>query len=217
MNSIQDIKHVLYINLESRPDRKIHVETQLSNIGLNGRRFNAIKMKNGAIGCSISHLRCLMLAKEEKWDHVMICEDDIHFLNKDLFIKQINMFLSSHNNWDVLLLAGNNMPPYKKVDDCCIQVSRCQTTTGYLVQNHYFEKMIENIKTGIANLLKEPELHVLYAIDKFWFHLQEKDNWFLIIPLTITQIQNYSDIEQKITNYSRVMLDLDKNFLFQAK
>jgi hypothetical protein len=56
MNSIQDIKHVLYINLESRPDRKIHVEEQLRNVGINnGERFNAIKLNNGALGISMSH------------------------------------------------------------------------------------------------------------------------------------------------------------------
>ena len=40
MNSIEDIKHVLYINLESRKDRKIHVEKELNKICVESTRFN---------------------------------------------------------------------------------------------------------------------------------------------------------------------------------
>ena len=56
INSINDIKHILYINLDSRPDREAHIKKELLKIGFTGTRFNAIKMSNGAIGCSMSHL-----------------------------------------------------------------------------------------------------------------------------------------------------------------
>ena len=59
MEGISNIQNVFYINLEHRKDRKEHVENELKKIGLNGQRFNAIKTKNGAIGCSMSHLRLL--------------------------------------------------------------------------------------------------------------------------------------------------------------
>jgi hypothetical protein len=62
-------------------------------------------------------------------------------------------------------------------------------------------------------LIREPDKHVLYAIDKYWFQLQERDNWYLIVPLTVTQLDGYSDIEKRITNYTRVMIDLDKKWL----
>ena len=108
MNSIADIKHAFYINLLSRPDRKDYVETQLSNIGIEAERFNAIGMKNGAIGCSMSHLKLLEMAKENNWEHIFIVEDDILFTKPAIFVKQLNTFLSTQPNFDVLLLAGNN-------------------------------------------------------------------------------------------------------------
>jgi len=58
--------------------------------------------------------------------------------------------------------------------------------------------------------MREPQNHVLYAIDKYWFQLQQRDKWYLVIPLTVTQREDYSDIEKRATNYSRAMLDLDK-------
>ena len=60
---------------------------------------------------------------------------------------------------------------------------------------------MENVKMGLHYLLKNPEQHSVYAIDKFWQQLQPIDLWFLIIPPTI---------EKKTTNYSKPMLDLDK-------
>jgi len=215
LQSVSDIKHALYINLESRPDRKQHVENQMKVIGIQANRFNAIKLANGALGCSMSHLKCLQIAKEQNWEHVLICEDDITFINPGLFIRQANKFLKNQNKWDVVLIAGNNMPPYKVVDEYCVQVTRCQTTTGYLVRSHYYDTLIDNIKTGINMLVRNPDLHKVYAVDKFWFLLQDKDLWFLITPLSVVQREDYSDIEKRRTNYTKNMVDLDKKHLFE--
>lgn len=215
MNSISDIKHAFYINLHSRPDRKQHVEQQLNNIGINAERFNAIKMANGALGCSLSHLKLLETAKTNNWEHILIIEDDILFTQPSIFINQFNTFLSNHKDFDVVIISGNNCPPFTKIDDTCVQVTRCQTTTCYLVQQHYFDKLINNFREGINKLMREPHNHVLYAIDKYWFNLQAIDKWYLIIPLTVTQREDYSDIEKRPTNYSRAMLDLDKDAFFR--
>jgi len=217
MNSIEDIKHTFYINLESRPDRKAHVEEELSKMGINATRFNATRLANGAVGCSLSHLKCLEIAKKNQWDHLLIVEDDITFMNPTLFQTQINTFFSKNKIWDVVLVAGNNMPPYTTIDNSCVKVNRCQTTTGYLVKSHYYDTLIDNIKEGIRHLMKEPENHKMYAIDKYWFQLQERDNWFLITPLTVTQKEGYSDIEKRITNYTHVMIDLDKKVFFEKQ
>jgi hypothetical protein len=218
MNSFQDIKHAFYINLASRKDRKQHVEEQLQKLGITtATRFNAIKLPNGALGCSMSHLKCLEIAKENGFPHLLIVEDDIKFLDAELLKKQMNSFLSKHSSWDVVIIGGNNIPPYQKIDDTCIKVTSCQTTTGYLVNGHYYDILIENYRTGIKKLLDNPSQHVLYAIDKYWFNLQRKDNWYLIIPLTVVQREDYSDIEKRATNYARVMTDLDKEWLFRPK
>lgn len=216
LEGLTDIKNTLYINLSSRVDRKQHVENELAKIGVPYERFNAIKLPNGALGCSMSHLKCLQIAKEKKWSHVFICEDDIQFLDPELFKKKLDTFLKSHiNDWDVLLVAGNNMPPYIPIDDTCVQVKQCQTTTGYIVKQHYYDTLIANFKLGIQGLMREPHKHVIYAIDKYWFFLQQQDRWFLIVPLTVVQRTDYSDIEKKMVNYKRIMTDLDKTHLIQ--
>jgi len=205
--------HVIYINLEHRIDRKEHVEEQLLSIGIKvPTRFNAIKLQNGALGCSMSHLKCLQTAKDNKWPQVLICEDDIHFLNPILFLTQLKSFLrlNKPNTWDVVLLAGNNMLPYEKNGMNSIKVHHCLTTTGYIVQEHYYDTLIQNYKEGIQKLMREPNNKKMYAIDKYWIKLQETDNWFLITPLSVVQMEDYSDIEGKKTDFRTYMLDYNK-------
>ena len=213
INNITDIKNIFYINLASRPDRKVFFENQMKMVGLKAIRFNAIKNQIGAIGCSLSHLYLLQHAKKNNLDHILIMEDDIMFLNPQIFIQNINNFLSKHNNFDVLLIAGNNMGEYTRIDENCVKITHCQTTTGYLVKKHYYDKLIDNYKTGIQKFIKNVNLKLDYAIDQYWCKLQCIDNWYLLTPLTVSQKPDYSDIEKQKINYNVVMLDLDKSKL----
>lgn len=218
LTKLTDIKNVFYINLEKRTDRKEHIEAQLKTVGFNSfERFGAIKMPNGdgRIGCTLSHIKCLELAKERGYSHLMICEDDTLFLQPNVFKEQLNKFLSKRYNWDVVLFAGNNVPPYERIDDTCVCVSRCQTTTCYMVNSRYFDILIANMKEGLKKLMQEPSNHFYYAVDKYWISLQQKDNWYMITPLTVVQREDFSDIEKRITNYGKLMVDLDKAYLFQ--
>jgi len=217
MNNINDIKNIFYINLDTRPDRRIFFENQMKMLRLNAVRFNAIKNACGAIGCSLSHLALLKYAKKNNLDHILIMEDDIMFLNPPLFIHNLNKFLKNHKSFDVLIIAGNNMGEYTRIDENCVKVQHCQTTTGYLVKNHYYDKLIHNFEEGVSNLMKNINLKDEYALDQYWTKLQLIDNWYLLTPLTVSQKPDYSDIEKKHINYNYVMLDLDKTRLRQMR
>ena len=217
MRSLEDIRHIKYINLEHRTDRNEEVQHELRKLGLDDRaeRFNAISMKDGRVGCTMSHIKCLEDAKKNQLPHLLIVEDDIQFLDPVLFSKQITNFLESNISWDVILLAGNNMPPHKQVCDSAVKVTRCQTTTGYLVNGHYYDTLIKNMREGLSLLMRNPSQHFHYAVDKFWFSLQQTDKWFLITPLSVTQRAGYSDIEKRSTDFTKIMVDLDKKEFLQ--
>jgi hypothetical protein len=53
----------------------------------------------------------------------------------------------------------------------------------------------------------------MFAIDMFWKQLQHRNNWYLLTPLTVTQLAGYSDVEERDINYDHLMLDLDKPWL----
>jgi GR25 family glycosyltransferase involved in LPS biosynthesis len=215
IKNIADIKNIVYINLDERPDRKTHIEEQLNTVGFkNYKRFKAIKTINGAIGCTMSHLKCLENARDNNLTHLLVFEDDTLFLDPPHFKQQFNTFLSRHKSWDVVLLAGNNMLPYTKIDDTCIKVTYCQTTTAYLVNGSYFNTLISNIKDGLQKLMQSQMNRFLYAIDKYWLILQKSDNWYLIVPLKVIQKEGYSDIEKRVVNYNSLMKNIDKSFVY---
>lgn len=216
LRSLDDVTNIYYINLASRPDRLDHVQNELQSVGLSrATRFEAISLSNGAVGCAMSHLRLLQRASANRLDHIMILEDDITFLNPDVFKHQANAFLEKHSaadDWDVLLLAGNNVLPCTSIngDTSCVKISACQTTTGYLVNGRYIRTLQANFSTGISNLLRNPLNRTLFAIDRYWFSLQHRDQWFLLTPATVVQYPNYSDIEHRNTNYMAQMQTINK-------
>jgi hypothetical protein len=63
---------------------------------------------------------------------------------------------------------------------------------------------------GLTKLMKEPYNHHYYTVDKYWFSLQRRDLWFIIVPLTVIQYPNYSNLANRETDYSKDMLNMDK-------
>lgn len=201
------LKNNFVINLEKRKDRLEHVKKEFKKLNVQFTRFNAIEMKNGGIGCTLSHIGCLEKAIKLNYEHVFICEDDITFLEADSLKKKLEHFYNTVKNWDVLLIAGNIMnkeKEYKKIDDCYIRVTNVQTTTGYIVNQKYFKTLLNNFKEGVEKLSLNYE-RGRYAIDIHWKKLQRTGNWFIIYPLSVIQYANFSDIENKFVNYESLL------------
>ena len=80
--------------MDYRPDRLEHAQSELSKVGLfdMATRFSGIidSTKNGAIGCTRSHIECLKFARDNKWNHVLICELRIHWRSRSGGLKPID-------------------------------------------------------------------------------------------------------------------------------
>ena len=63
-----------------------------------------------------------------------------------------------------------------------------------------------NLKIN-ATTKDEADMH---CIDQYWKHLQKIDKWYFLIPPTIIQIGDYSDIEQMYVDYSKSLLVYNK-------
>jgi hypothetical protein len=64
-------------------------------------------------------------------------------------------------------------------------------------------------------LLKNPQRKAEFCIDIYWKKLQQQHVWLLLMPLTVTQYEDYSDIEKRVVNYHHIMLDFEKKYLQQ--
>jgi len=51
----------------------------------------------------------------------------------------------------------------------------------------------------------------------YWKSLQSMGQWYMIIPPTVIQYEDYSDIEKRNVNYQRLMLDLNKEWLLNRR
>ena len=204
LRNFHDITNVLFINLDSRTDRRTHFELQFSEIGFHPQRFAAIRNARGAIGCTMSHIACMETAIQNNWDHVLVCEDDATIINPDQLVHQVNHFFQRFSDsWDVLLLAGNNYQPFRQESSEAVRVANCQTTTAYLVRRPYFETLLANFKEGLSKLK---------AIDQYWKLLQRTDRWYLIVPISVIQRSDFSDISNRYVDYSDVMTQINKKW-----
>lgn len=190
------IDKILYINLEDRKDRRKEIEEELKFIPKNKiMRFNAIKNNIGHIGCSMSHLACLDIAIKNDWNNIMILEDDASFSNYKDGIKILKELLN--NDWDVITL-GNVGVNY---DKDTYKLNSAQTTTGYIVNNHYFKVLRKNFKDGLKKL-EETFDYPNYCIDQYWKILQKKDNWYIVVPSLVIQRSGFSSICNQHVDYT---------------
>jgi len=217
------LKNILYINLDHRTDRLTQVKEEFFNkleierlTNKAPERFPAIGHQKGAIGCAISHIKCLEIALQRKYPYVFICEDDIEFLNPQHFLKAIREFeMNPPPKWNVFIVSGNSVPPYAQYNSSCIKVVNCQTTTGYITHYNYYEALIQNYREGLSLLMQYPGNDKNFAIDKYWKELQLSKTWYMLYPPCVIQRASYSDIEKKVVSYGELMLDLEKKHLFK--
>jgi hypothetical protein len=121
--------------------------------------------------------------------------------------KQLRKIIQNITNWDVILLASNVVRIEKIMNvKYCARVTTGMCATGYIVKSHYYDKLLQNFHEGINHLVRNPKMTSRYAVDVYWKSLQQKDNWIIPLPLTVTQFSTYSNIENRIVNYDILML-----------
>jgi glycosyl transferase family 25 len=198
------IEKVLYINLDIRTDRKQEIEQQFNNVNLPEdkiERISAVYNERGALGCTASHIKCIKYAKEQGWKNVLILEDDYNFINNNRLIKlNLEYIKEIGNDWDMILFAGNIMKvnPYNNILNKVINV---QTTSGYMVNNCYYDKLLENYEEGYIKL-SNYFIPGLYALDIYWKLLQPNDRWYIFKKKMGYQRASYSNIENAVTQYN---------------
>jgi len=162
---------------------------------------------NGSTGSGLSHIKALKTALIENTtnDYVIIMEDDFQW-NFDGG-KQIRNILFHATNinidWNVILLScnGSTIKYHKYLK----KINQCQTTSGYIIKIKYIPQLLKIWETDMNYRLKynmqQNHLHNhKTCIDQSWKKLQH-DKWFTTNPIIGSQIQSFSDIENKVVDY----------------
>jgi len=214
--SIQ-VDAVIYINLDSRPDRMAEITQEMSRIGLPSEkiyRLSAVKRKWGALGCSLSHIACMNFIIERGWKRTLVLEDDAGFEDKDKArwaagVKDVNAILTSspltnaESKWDVVFLGGfvrDPSGPIKTEYNTLWRTKNTSCTHAYIVRGDYAKKILSHTEMAVQMMMKNPANVKQYNLDNAWSALMAEDRWFITIPTLAYQRESYSDIEGQNAN-----------------
>lgn len=217
--------NILYINLAYRTDRDRALRKNLEKYGFDKKKVHRIdavlNTQCGHIGCGESHIKAINLAIANKWDKVLILEDDFLFERPTRVVKTTLENLDAIK-WDVVLLAAG----FKIVNSCSYsflkRVKSCTTTSGYIVKSHYYKTLLKNFEDAVRimknelnehlkklKLTKSPftKLNYCTAIDQYWDLLQKKDVFYLCDPVLGEQYGGYSDNNCTIEYQTKMMFE----------
>lgn len=203
---------IFIINLEHRTDRWEQCVNILSEYNItNYERFSAICPKyedipeklyknlvvnkkkwyvTGAIGCKLSHLEIIKLAKERNYNNFLVLEDDFCIQkNINEFNNIFNNFINEINRikWDMIYLGGNNLIKPNSIDNFKLlhKAIKVNTTHAYCMNSSLFDKCINEISICGTE------------IDDYYKNNIQKNNElnvFCIFPSLIKQRESVSDI-----------------------
>ena len=117
-HGINRLDAIIYINLENRTDRKDLLLKELKALNTNMAKVYKVSgvfiPKNGHKGCIQSHILALNMIKLNKWQRVLILEDDAKLTvspesANNIINKTLDYLDSNDNiNWNVVMLATAN-------------------------------------------------------------------------------------------------------------
>lgn len=191
------IDKAVYINLIRRTDKREHIENELTKYGFNFERYDAFEYPDfWCYGCAMSHLGVIKNARDSGFKNVLILEDDFAFsLPKEAIEEQLNEIFTFKPDFDVCMLSYNLQRFVNSEHDKIYKVVEAQSGAGYIVQQHYYDKLIYLFENS-NRLLEETRKHWIYTNDQSWKKLQLTDNWYCFKERSGHQIACFSDVSQ---------------------
>jgi GR25 family glycosyltransferase involved in LPS biosynthesis len=187
-----------YINLDRRTDRRVEAEKEFADMGLTVERFQAIEYTPTGIGCNLSHIAVLKLARERAYPSVMIFEDDFQFLVSKEEWNRLIAYLPE--SYDVVMLAYNKVQP-TEYNDILNRVQGAQTTSGYIVHSRFYDTLIARWEEGARLFIEQPHMDWVYILDQYWKPLQPNAEWFAFKTRIGKQRPGFSDLVGQYVEY----------------
>lgn len=227
----KEFTHIKWINLAHREDRKEHMEKELARVGIEAKRFPAIKTEDhrwkhqriqkmwyrtpGAIGCWYSQAHVMAEAYQLSLN-AFVMEDDLVFCSdfKER-LEYMERFVEG-KEWDVIWLGGTvhtdkpywHKPGHRDEIKCSCNLNRdFDFTADPRVIRTYgafsTHAYIVN-KDSILKILEELDRVINHSIgiDAAFIELAPTLNCFMYVPGMVKQMDNKSDIGRGITEFS---------------
>ena len=191
-----DWKNFLYNRILNKTFFKKYSNKIFENVSFDWLISIDAKLSNlrGLVGCKISHVEVIKIAKKNNYKNVCILEDDICFIsqwNNHLKLS-LQSIIENNIEFDLLYLTNNHVNPYDEINDYIVRPTFGLQASGYIVNEKIYDFMINNA-FDYGN-----------EIDTFYANLQKikSHSIYSVCPNIINQIENYSSIENRIVNYT---------------
>jgi len=184
---LNNVDKIVYINLDSRFDRNVQMLNEFKRLNISSSKFvrlSAIKNQNGAMGCTLSHIKVIQMAIENKWKNVMVLEDDFNFVDDDKYINDsinclYNDFKKIDNDWQIVSLSRGARQDMNDINDKYLyKAIAVSTTAGYIVNSNFYDTLLKNYREGLMKLMKETNKEH-YNLDEYWINLKTVSKWYV--------------------------------------
>mgnify|MGYP003343414563 CR=1 FL=1 len=197
---------IFCINLDRRTDRWKHFISQSEKFNLTGvERVSAIdgqhintsefhtNLTNGELGLVLTSIKIFEDCLKNEYENVLILEDDCVFENEILNLDKY--FQNLPENWDMIYFGGNhnihgNYPEPVKINDFVKKVSYTYSSHMIGFNKRMYEQILSLLKT------------YQFQVDIVYSRLQKENNCYTFYPRLSTQLVDFSDIQNKVTDYN---------------
>lgn len=203
------IDKLYYINLDKRVDRLSHLEERvLPFINISAMKKERVSATDHthydhicqrAAGCSLSHMNAWKDAILNKYDKVIIIEDDIELIEDP---HKIISCLEKISDMEISIcnLGYNNMKPlFESRYENFYRCTDVQTASFYVASVEFLEEILPTIEAATANLMNL-ESYAKNGIDQVWKKFQNREDW-LLSDRMVKQMRSHSDLERKEVDY----------------
>lgn len=179
-----DTVPVCVINLPERTERLARTEQELhnfysdTNIKDGYYLIPGVKHRNSYTGIATAHLKAIQMAKDNNWEFVVVCEDDIHFQSKHSKSYAIEAFKQVPEDFDILLAGIYTTTGLVSKNNIWNKTGEFSGTHFYVVHNKAYDKILSFDK--------------LQHIDR-WFGRQKDLNCYVTKEFFAIQYDGFSD------------------------
>lgn len=199
MNSFDYFDEIYCINLNERTDRWEHAQEEFKKAGILDKvqRFPAIRDTDGRLGVIKSNLAIIKIAKEKKLKNVLIFEDDVKFIvDNPQKVLQDSINQVGNIKWHLFYLGANTHEKLIKFKPNLILLKNAFAVHSMSYSNLMYDEFI-NRYDKLKSINNFDDILDVYLARK----IQEKYICLMVNPMMTSQINSFSDIENRVVNY----------------
>ena len=188
------ITNVVYVNLDSRTNRKSQIEGELSIF--NPEQVHRVPgivpeisdEANRNVALARAHLNAVKLARDKQWENTLFLEDDSVWTNNEEALKCFEKLINQP--YDAIML-GHNSAQY---DKDTLRIIIAHSGASYLLHKSHYDIYIERLEAMINSFVSGVTLPKDVLVDNIVFSpLQKEYKWFAVVPPLMIQKPGHSD------------------------